>query len=151
MRLLAVLFALGAGCSYEEPVFTGRLSIEGDQAQRVRPFSVRHVYPNDCLSVEPLELFGVDLFTTRGSLRFAHHPDDGPAMSFYPDDEEFTAWEVRPAVCDVFRGELKRINTEFESTPVMRGRLELDCMPDGHDLHVYGNVTFDRCDDERKY
>ena len=151
MRRFLVLTVLGAGCSHEEPVFTGRLSIEGDEAWSGRPDVPRHVYPHDCLSGEPVEVFGVDLFTTRGDLRFVHYPDDGPVMSFSPEDDELSPWEVRPEVCDVFRGELKRTETKVEGISVMRGRLELDCMPYGHGLRVYGDVTFDGCAGERKY
>ncbi len=152
MRLVLALVMLGMGCSHEGHVFAGRLSIEGDEARRVAPVgAVRHIYPHDCLSVEPLDLFGVDLFTTRGNLRFVHDPDNGPVMSFYPEDEVFTPWDVTPAVCDVFRGELKRKGIEFEENSAMRGSLELDCIPNEDGLRVYGVVTFDGCTDERKY
>jgi len=150
MRLVLALLVLGAGCSNREPTLSGRFSIEGDEAlTRLPTDTVRHIYPNDCLSVEPAGLFGVHLFTTRGDLRFVH-ASDGPVLSFHPDEEDFTPWEVKPAVCDVFRGELKRNAIEVEEVSAMRGSLELDCT-DQHGLRVYGEVAFDGCTDDPKY
>lgn len=145
------MVVLGVGCAYDGPVLTGRLSVEGDEAWKERRDVARHIYPQDCLSGESVERFGVDLFSTRGRLLFVHEPADGPVLSFHPEEEGFTPWEVRPAVCDTFRGELKRTATEVDGVSIMRGQLELDCTPLGSRLRVFGDVTFEGCAGERKY
>ncbi|MEM6989674.1 MAG: hypothetical protein AAF721_04230 [Myxococcota bacterium] len=135
-RLAPFLFVALAACTPD---------VEGELRIGFRDTEPLHFAPSECLSGEPLEFFGVDMFDDDDHmLRLVHFPADGPELLFFDPGQANETFRITPHDCRKFAGELRRTNDEYDGYMAMEGDLVLDCDASNGE-RVVGQVEFRRC------